>query len=500
MAKLLVDVNVGEPATCFYSVHIPKHEYKRMAEIDFLIVLDGMFLVVEVKGGRLARRGGVWEFTDRYGDTNTKREGPFEQARTGAFAFKAILDERLHGSRLDFGSVVVTPDQSFADDIEWDPSEHIGPAGMTVNAMESGLRDAIRFWRSKCRHRSHTPMRDVLKVMRPDFDRVLSMSLMGSALEQEYLELASEQYEALRGTEINSRVFVTGGAGSGKTLLAIETARRAAEDGADVLITCRSPHVVEVMRASLDDRRVRCLPYGKTYGAEPAQVLVVDEAQDLTNVADFIHLDELVEGGIENGRWRMFCDPNNQLNIDGTYDDEVAKEYRQNAAQYHLPYNCRNTAPVVQQTQLITGADLGVAKIGEGPAVGFKQSSSDAEAAVQIDEQLKHLRGDEVQLCDVAIVSLRDSALESAAVLTRAFRRGQIEVAGGPAVGADAATLTTAREFKGLEAAHILVVDVDDLSTQAMMARLYVAMTRPRISLWLCVSSLAWAQMSTENV
>jgi hypothetical protein len=252
------------------------------------------------------------------------------------------------------------------------------------------------------------------------------------------------------------------------------------------------------MRSALEGTTVNCIAYSETAALAPADVLVVDEAQDLMTVLDYLHLDLLVIGGIEEGRWRMFSDPNNQLNIDGDYDPVVAKELCRNAAQYHLSFNCRNTTPVVQQTQLITGADIGVAKAGEGPIVVFKEFSTDEGAANLIDAQLRRLRQEGVALSDIAIVTLRDNADDTAALLTKAFRRGQINVSDTPYVGTDAAVLRTARQMKGLEAAHVLVIDVDDLSSRGQIARLYVGMTRPRISLWLCVSSLAWNQMQAD--
>lgn len=496
VAQLLSDVSLGEPATCFYSVHLPRHEYKRMSEIDFLIAVEGLLLIVEVKGGRLARHDGIWTFTDRFGDVHEKREGPFDQARTARFALEASMKERLPGIQTDYGWLVVTPDQTLAPDLEWDADEYIGQQDMTVTRMESGLRSSIRHWRAKCRHRSHSSRHDIDGLLRPDFDRVLKPSLLRGSLEKEYVRLALEQYDALRGSEVNPRIVVTGGAGSGKTLLAVETAKRASEDGSNVLLTCRSSAVIDVMRASLDGSAVNCVPYDETVGLSPVDILVVDEGQDLTNVADFLQLDALVVGGVEHGQWRIFSDPNNQLNVDGEYDPTVATEFRRHAAGYHLPYNCRNTKPVVTQTQLITGADLGVARVGEGPNVEFRQYTTEADAANLIDAHLKNLRKDEVALADIAIITMRDSIEQSAAMLTKAHRRGQIS--GGEAVRARAemAALMTARQMKGLEAAHVLVIDVDDLSAPGQLARLYVGMTRPRIGLWVSVSSLAWNQLA----
>ncbi|KUL31452.1 hypothetical protein ADL15_22225 [Actinoplanes awajinensis subsp. mycoplanecinus] len=498
VAGLLAQVDMGQPATCFYSVHLPRHEYKRMAEIDFLIITNDVILVVEVKGGRLARHDGVWTFTDRYGQTHEKREGPFDQARTAMFALENSLMRRLPALSTPFGAVVVTPDQALESDLEWDPAEHIGPAAMTVSGLEKALKKASSFWRAK----THRPVRDgdhreVLSILRPDFDWIPRLSLMIPSYENDYLHLAREQYDMLRGSEVNDRIFCTGGAGSGKTLLAVETARRAAQSGAAVLLTCRSPRVVDVMRRSLSDVRVVCSAWSDPMDGPPFDVLVVDEAQDLLNVDDCLRLDQLVVGGLRAGRWRMFSDPNNQTNIHGSFDPDVYREVASHASQYKLPYNCRNTSAIVTQTQLMTHADLGVARVGEGPAVVFEKPSADADTAALLDAHLRKLRRDEIDLGEVVVITLRDSTQVSAARQTKAFRAGQlVPVDPDTDTAKGVARLATVQDFKGLEAQHVLVVDIDEVDEPIARSRLYVAMTRPRISLWLAVGPLAWQQLT----
>ncbi len=498
VAQLLSQADLGEPATCLYSVHLSRHEYKRMSEIDFLIVMNGFVLVIEVKGGRLARREGLWTFTDRYGQVHEKRESPFEQARTAMFALESSMRKRISGLQAAFGTMIITPDQALEPDIEWAPEEHVGPAGMTVANLEAAFKKSARLWRSRTPAVTSTDMADMLRVLRPDFDRVPRLAMLAGSLEQDFVRLAHEQYEALQGSEVNRRLFVTGGAGSGKTLLAVESARRADSAGQRVLLTCKSAAVVDLMQRQLSGSNVICLPYEQTQGIEPVDVLVLDEAQDVMTLDDFVCLDGLLKRGLKDGQWRMFSDPNNQAHVDGGFDPAVADELAGFAALYHLPYNCRNTAGIVQQTQVVTEADLGVAKAGEGPKVEYRRCTTDQEAATLLDAELKRLRQDEIPPFDVVVLSLRRTTGSSSACLTKAYRRHSL-VDGDPVPG-DVVRLATVPAFKGLEAAHVIVVDIDDLSEPKELARLYVAMTRPRVSLSLIVHDLAWAQMKDQTV
>lgn len=229
----------------------------------------------------------------------------------------------------------------------------------------------------------------------------------------------------------------------------------------------------------------------------PVDVLVIDEAQDLMDVDSLLQLDGLIKGGWRDGRWRVFCDPNSQANVDGSFDRAAFEELKQNASVIHLPYNCRNTSTVVRQTQLVTGADLGVARAGEGPAVEYVRCTDHGSAAHLLDAHLKRLRQEEVELCDVAVVTMKDDVALSAATASKAFRTGHLVVSTHPATGEPGkAQLVTAAQIKGLEAGHVCVVDVEDTRDAGALARLYVAMTRPRISLWICATEDAWQQMA----
>ncbi|MEU8635668.1 NERD domain-containing protein [Amycolatopsis sp. NPDC048633] len=497
VAQLLAQANLGVLTACLYSLRLPEHEYKRMSEMDFVIVWDDTVLVVEVKGGRVSRREGLWTFTDRYGKTHEKREGPFEQASSAMFALERRLLNRLPHLDVAFGFLVLTPDQELDPDMEWAPQQHGGPRTMSVRGVEQALRRARNFAHERLGHPVRGGARsELLSVLRPDFDRVPNLAARAAGLEREYVRLAERQYDLLLGAESNDRIVCTGGAGSGKTLLAVETARRAAASGRNVVLTCRSPHLAGVLRDSVVGTGVVCGALSELRGTAPGDVLVVDEAQDLMDVDAVLRLDVLVQGGWTAGSWRVFCDPNNQANVDGSFDKQTFDELAAGAVSISLPYNCRNTSPIVLQTQLITGADVGVARAGAGPAVDYKRYRDDDEEAGLLDAQLTELRQQDVDLADVAVVTLRDRTEESSALRTKAFRAGRLKNVVDPGKGrSGVARLVTTPQIKGLEVAHVCIVDVDGIADPVRAARLYVAMTRPRISLWLAVSETAWRQI-----
>jgi len=91
----LRDAPGTEDWVCLHSLALAHHESKRRAEIDFLLLTRIGVFVLEVKGGRVARRDGVWHFTDRWDKTVIKNEGPFEQASSAMFALEQEVRNNL---------------------------------------------------------------------------------------------------------------------------------------------------------------------------------------------------------------------------------------------------------------------------------------------------------------------------------------------------------------------------------------------------------------------
>ena len=81
-----------------HSLGISNHKTVIHGEVDFFVLVPykGLF-ALEVKGGRIQRRDGIWTYTNRHGQTSSKQRGPFEQAWEGIHSiiddFKSKVDE-----------------------------------------------------------------------------------------------------------------------------------------------------------------------------------------------------------------------------------------------------------------------------------------------------------------------------------------------------------------------------------------------------------------------
>jgi hypothetical protein len=141
----------GDPDSCLiHSVNLPEHKYKEWAEIDFLFISKSGILVIEVKGGRVSRDGGVWKFKDRYGNINEKNEGPDVQANTAKYALKKKLKKQfpnINFNNIILGWAVVFPDVDYAAQSLELPDELVCDVdSMKKNPFKMFLTNVYKYW------------------------------------------------------------------------------------------------------------------------------------------------------------------------------------------------------------------------------------------------------------------------------------------------------------------------------------------------------------------
>lgn len=484
-------------AVAYHSVHLPTHRTQIMGEADFVVLWKGVVTVLEVKGGRLSRESGVWFSTDRHGTAHRLSKNPWDQAREARFALQDVLSKKVLGSKRPYAHAVVTPDQDLPADPERGSWEYMGAARMSPVGMARSLDVLSRKAREVPGTGDHArgptlrPVESLnifKSVLRQDVDRIRTTSEHEHRIDKELVSLFAGQATILEQIEDNPRLLIHGGAGTGKTLIALEAARREAAAGANVVFTCRSEGVLRFAASMLEETTVRIVSSAALPESPAGDVLVVDEAQDLMNSEDMLRLDESVSGSLSGGRWWLFLDGNNQAQLSGLFDAAILGEITALGAKVSLRNNIRNARSVVTAVQTYLGADLGTPRVGEGPRVDITHEDSAEGARQAIDKRLSQLELDGVGRKSISIVSAASppgsSCLAVDGVLPEHYTGNHKKY-----------EVTTAAAVKGLERDHVLVVDVDDLDGTAPRNATYVAFTRPKYSLWACTSNKAYAAM-----
>lgn len=501
-----------------HSLGIRSHATKPWAEIDFALIGPAGIYCLEVKGGRVARRGGQWVFTNRAGNESLKREGPFEQAAGASAALANYLaheDRSLTAAPVGHG--VVFPDVEFtaggpdiAPEVIYDAGDSVQPFSAYVARLASHWRAVLtEKTRITPRELSATEIKRAVTLLRADFDARPSLQAEIRRVNLELLRLTAEQYRALDGLAENRRVLITGAAGTGKTLLALEEAIRAARQGERVLMLCFSRHLAQFLRertadqpsittttlhAFMNDLIERSGRRGELPRASEADllalfhprlaasilradaalgfdVMIVDEAQDLLTSTYIDVMDAAVRGGLRNGTWRVFFDPLQNI-FDGVAVDPLRILRELELAHFKLSLNCRNTEAIGTATALLADVECAQVLRTEGPEVNYVWYGSLLERRTKVTEELRRLLDGGVPAGNIVI-------------LGRTVEGVSEGIAAARVAGAEGARGHTIASFKGLEADAIVLTGVDQLDTPEADKLMYVGVSRAKV--WLSI-------------
>ena len=474
-----------------HSLNLPRHEYKRFGEIDFVVCgPDGLF-VLEVKGGGVSCREGVWETTNRFGETERLRESPFKQAEGALHG----LREKLHASLPNIfvvGYGVVMPDvERLPDSAEWDRA--VLADGRDFRQFEKWLERFIRYWRAKDTRKpaaSPSQLNELRQYLRPDFEAVVPLHVSAHDVETRIARLTEDQLRLIDVVEVNPRVICSGGAGTGKTMLALELAKRWGAAGMKTVLACHSRWLKRYLERNAVSGLIVSLAESiqvaaRRAGIEKFDALIVDEGQDILNMDALDQLDNCLCGGISEGRWCFFHDTNNQSGLCGTYVPD-AYDYLESFCPVQVPLrtNCRNTLPILQRIQGALDADVGNSGVGDGPAVR-EVHVADAEGAIQaLEQDLRGLvDGEGFNPGDIVVLSpfpfaqswtssLPEDLRDSISILDDASPRNlKRHTIGFAQIG----------EFKGLESEVIVLVDMPGPGhSENLRSCHYVGMSRAR--------------------
>lgn len=483
-------------ATCLHSLGLPRHAYKACCELDFVIVgPDGLY-ALEIKGGGVSRNDkGQWVMTDRRGEQHIHKEGPFKQVQGN---FYALLDQLKKHVPTDVlaqvpkGWGVVFPDCSFnVTSVEWDDATIADQRRM--GQFSVWLQNLVRYYRGKGnKDGSYEVPSNLVQtigdLLRPRFELVPSLGgALGSA-EMTLTSLTEDQCHAVDVLTANSRVICRGGAGTGKTFLGMELARRGLADGRRVALCCSSPWLRHYLDARVQHPQLDVLSIDRarktTTRLAPVDLLIVDEGQDLMNFDDLDVLDNLVDGGLAAGSWCVFCDNNNQSGLIGQWDHK-AFEYLDSmgVTQVPLKRNCRNTKPIVEEVGRYTGCDMGIQEQGGGPRVEVLRLTEGESGEDALVRTLRSLHSEGVSASQITILSPKPWSESCASRLTGHEGRDIVQLDEFSLRSFPPKHVSYARvqDFKGLENAAIILVDLEESHLdQSSPAMLYVGMSRAR--------------------
>lgn len=472
-----------------HSLGIVNHPFKRWAEADAVLIGPPGLLVLEIKGGRVRRRAGTWEYVDRHGHVSRSPEGPFDQAG-GAHASirRALVDAGVLSPSACSGYAVLLPDAELKgdfggiDEVLLDAADRWGAPAAIVERW-------CRYWAARTGQQVGLSPDDrdrLVDHLRGDLDLQPSLALQAHGVDRQLSRLTAQQLRVVRAAGYNPRVLVQGRAGTGKTMLALDQARRAAEDGARVLLTCRSPHLAVRLREALPGPSVDVIAFesltaGGRGGAHavsgPYDVAIIDEAQDVSATDIEGVLDHRLIDGFAGGRWRIMHDPSQSLDDSGGSDASRLRQMASTVLQLSL--NCRNTRQIAVTASILTRIELDNEAPATGPDVDRVWWSTEDEHDALLAATLRRLRS-EVSPEAVAVLTRRPWDAER---IRRIEQEARVALTPLDDPRPASMVLATVHEFKGLEADVVVAADIAELHDSALRRHAYVACTRARTHL-----------------
>lgn len=525
----------NDPATkdwvVLHSLDIPEHIKRISGEADFLIVVpEKGVLCLEVKAASTVRReNGVWH----YGSNPTSDpRGPFKQASEAMHSIRQRLvskDKSL--SEILYWSAVIFPYLEFTvtssewhnwqviDNREFQRQSISQPILKVFSQARQFVQSRKPAWFSdsnkapsigQCKH--------IADMLRPDFEFFELPKVRVEQLRGEVKKYTDEQFVALDAMESNPRVVFTGPAGTGKTMLAIEAARRSRAAGRKTLLICFNRQLAKKLEEETSVLQPE-LTVGSLHswllkvsgkdlidstdqnsfwqnelplwainnllednrGPFSFDEIIVDEMQDILreNYLDFLDLS--LKGGLNAGRWRFFGDFEKQAIYDASTDItfvEALKSRLGNPPTFSLRVNCRNTPRIATLVHLLGDLNPHYNKILrpdnriEPQILYYRDQEQQKEQLVMA---LNELQSEGYAHSDIVILSTRAHSSAIAATIEGDWKNRLRSFGNSTNKHVQFGTI---HSFKGLESPAVIITDVDKTTGSQMSSLFYVAMTR----------------------
>ena len=454
------------------------------AECDFVITDPNQgILILEVKGGLMCKQKGQW-----YQNNKPLKTSPPDQAeRCCRIMLSKFREKDIRPPRI--GLAVCFPDTPFEQQPTQGDLKGLVVGSSHLPYFEEVLPDLLKKAIQSFKKRKASP--GWIKVLHSmwceSWPPKMRLSIRSMLSEEKRLRLDQEQFLALCRIIENDKVIVQGGAGTGKTVLACELAKKEAVSGRNVLLFSFTDALGLELSKKIKEPNITATPIGKF-----AVKLLRDKGHEIHEIYtlefwDNISLQAAVDGlPPENDRWdTVIVDEGQDMgsnewelirecakgakriwvfedNNQGFWKDRnIPDDFLDKCVKYKLdkPYRC---PPGVQAlANAYVGVQLDVALVRSAIEDGIikiiksDQPKIHENVGIEINDLLK----EGFELSDIAVISLRGMMLEENIMHLEKLGGQTIVRATGPDAYNNIVCDTFLR-FKGLERPAVIVTDL----------------------------------------
>lgn len=509
-------------------IRVTAYGTPRDGESDFIVFHKTKgILLIEVKGGigiTFDPTCGEWKSIGKKGAVHDIKN-PFRQSHDSKHALINYLkndEEWSHlGLRPTFGHAVLFPEISDASKLVGPdrPEEIVG----TLNNMEKfegWINSVYDYWSGSPKNQNVKELGTVgMDYVFRHFCKPIEVKPLLSALlqdeEEQRIQLTLEQSRAISGLKQMRRASIAGGAGTGKTLLAIQRAKELAESGLKTLLICYNQPLadqlikttdgienldamsfhqlcswfVDVAKTNTGTDHLKeakaenpgkddyfCLSFAFAEAIPEVKrdydAIVIDEAQDFQDEY-WLPINVLIEDQPDK-HLIIFYDTNQRLYSKSSLFPIESEPYL-------LTRNCRNTKRIHDLAyQYYSGTETEASSIqGEEPE--FITAPSPAAQAKKIHSHLVELLSKQkVSPGDVCVlVPSRNSESYISLLEAKPLPAG-VEWSVNEMGHCEKVCIETMMRFKGLEATYIYIWGADQFDVEEDTEMLYVTFSRAK--------------------
>jgi hypothetical protein len=510
--KIIYEVleKLSDQFIIFHSVQWMKKSNKWKStwkENDFLILNRNRgALVLEVKGGDIVYKDRAFHQTNTTtGEVSIleekKKKDPLSQAVDGIYHYRKAISniERYLDDRFPIEAAVWFPSCKIDGRIKDFPLNYREAAGAILDyeSIAKGpqaIYDVFDFYNSREKvNITNDEFKKIIEMIASDFELITAPGSKKSELDHAFLKLTNEQAGLLDYISEQRIATVQGVAGTGKTLVAKEAARRFGAEGRKVLFLCFNRFLFMHLVHSYPYENVTYLnihslitKYGKDAGdlsrpKDRAQALqsikwdytefndvIIDEGQDFDN-DEILHFKEYCH--LVDGHFLVFYDKHQMLTT-----KEVPKWVTESECKLVLTKNCRNTREIALTSYNVIDVELNQ-KItmvnGEQTTISFVKGAPE----MKLVNLIKYFTSDAIayEYSDIVILTVKT---EDESILSDKKKISGIPISrerNGSSI-----FFTTASKFKGLESKVIIIIDIDErvFSDDEKKRVFYVACSR----------------------
>lgn len=505
-------------------------------EADFVIIHpDKGLLLIEVKGGKIRRdqESGEW-FSIGFKDKDkmgNKIKDPYEQAKSNVHDLaKDLSKERsTRRHRFSFGHAVWFPNVDVA---KADLRLSTAIQGITLGKedVENAASAIPRLYKNSLGEKpppfgpTKEGSKAIVDFLCPSLELNFALSSIQGEQEKQIHQATLSQYRVLTHLKRHNKALICGSAGSGKTFLAMEKAKRIIDEdkSAKVLLICFNKNLASMIKEKLQPlgesvdvfhfhglcselfkRAEIPFPVKDPHSSDKAffeevlpsalldvldvldsryDSIIVDEAQDF-NASWWLPLQCLLDD-LKDGLLYIFYDDNQSIYREG------AKNFPIEDAPITLGENCRNTKQISNYVNTYYGGEPPEAIGPEGPEPIIVDIEDEG-----LETTLQQVLGDLTKKHGYTpkdIIVLTPHSKENSA-LGLVNRLGKHTIDWFDGCSQNSATsihCCTIHSFKGLEKPVVVVAEIHNIPEYLRKELLYVACSRAKSHLVLLQPSL----------